>query len=118
IVYIRRSSKGNTVYRFALREYIAYLVEKRFSLQFYIEGTRSRTGKLQPPRLGLLTYVVEAYHEGRSDDLVLVPVSIAYDQLQEVGNYAREARGASKSAESIGWLVRAFREQRGRYGRI
>src|SRR6476659_6714040 len=114
-VFIRRDTRGNPVYTFTLREYIGYLVEKRFSLQFYVEGGRSRTGKLLPPRLGLLAYVAEAYRQGRSEDVVLVPVSIAYDQLQEVGEFAREAKGGSKSAESVGWIVKAFREQRGRY---
>jgi glycerol-3-phosphate O-acyltransferase len=118
LIYIRRSIKDNPVYRFTLRNYIGYLLEKRFSLQFYMEGTRSRTGKLAPPRLGLLRYVVDAYREGHSEDVVLVPVSIAYDQLHEVRDFAREAHGAGKSAESIGWLLRAFREQAGRYGRI
>ena len=117
-VFIRRNTRGNRVYTFALREYIGYLLEKRFSLQFYVEGGRSRTGKLLPPKLGLLAYVAEAYRQGRADDVVLVPVSIAYDQLQEVGEFARESRGENKAAESVAWLVRAFREQRGRFGRI
>ncbi|MET0728225.1 MAG: glycerol-3-phosphate 1-O-acyltransferase [Acidimicrobiales bacterium] len=117
-VFIRRDTRGNPVYTFALREYIAYLIEKRFSLQFYMEGGRSRTGKLLPPRMGLLAYVADAYRQGRSDDVVLVPVSIAYDQLQEVGEYARESKGASKTAENVGWAIRTFREARGRYGKI
>jgi glycerol-3-phosphate O-acyltransferase len=117
-IFIRRDTRGNPVYTFTLRQYVAYLIEKRFSLQFYVEGGRSRTGKLLPPRMGLLAYVADAYRQGASDDVLLVPVSIAYDQLQEVGEFAREARGATKSAESIGWLIRTFREQRGRYGRI
>ncbi|MET0904226.1 MAG: glycerol-3-phosphate 1-O-acyltransferase [Acidimicrobiales bacterium] len=116
--FIRRDTRGKPVYNFALREYIGYLVEKRFSLQFYAEGGRSRTGKLLPPKLGLLAYIADAYKQGRSDDVLLVPVSIAYDQLQEVGEFAREAKGESKAAESIGWVLRAIREQRGRYGRI
>ena len=117
-VFIRRSFRDKPVYTYVLREYIGYLVEKRFSLQFYVEGGRSRTGKLLPPRMGLLAYVADAYRSGRSDDVVLVPVSIAYDQLQETREFARESTGGSKSTESMAWLVRAFREQRGRYGRI
>ena len=108
-----RSSSGATrggtaVYTHTLREYIGYLIEKRFSLQFYVEGGRSRTGKLLPAKLGLLAYIADAYRQGLSDDVVLVPVSIAYDQLQEVGEFARESGGASKASESIGWLVRSL----------
>ena len=117
-IFIRRDTRGKPVYTYTLREYVGYLLEKRFSFQFYVEGGRSRTGKLLPPKLGLLAYVADAYRDGRSEDVVLVPVSIAYDQLQEVSEFAREGRGAAKSAESITWLIRAFREQRGRFGKI
>src|SRR5207247_10401953 len=67
-----------TLFRSVLRQYLDYLVEKRFPLEWYIEGTRSRSGKLMPPRFGLLAYVVDAYRRGRSEDVFLVPVSIAY----------------------------------------
>jgi len=60
IFFIRRSFKDNEVYKLVLRQYIDYLVEKRFPLEWYIEGTRSRSGKLMPPRFGLLAYVVDA----------------------------------------------------------
>jgi Acyltransferase len=67
-VFIRRSFRGDEVYKLALREYMAYLMRKRFNLEWYIEGGRSRTGKLRPPRYGLLAYLVEAFREGRMDD--------------------------------------------------
>jgi glycerol-3-phosphate O-acyltransferase len=117
-VFIRRDIKGNPVYKFALREYLGYLVEKRFSLEWYIEGGRSRTGKLLPPKLGLLTYLVSAYREGRVDDLMLMPISIAYDQLHEVSEYAAEAHGGKKRPENLAWFVRFFRAQKKPFGRI
>jgi len=116
-IFLRRGPAG-PVYRFALREYLGELVERRRPLRWFIEGTRSRTGKLAPPRLGLLAYVVDAYLEGRVDDLMLVPVSVSYDQLQEVKEFAGEARGAAKETESLGWLLRYVRAQRGRFGTI
>ncbi len=115
MVFIRRGG-DDPVYRITLRHRLASLVAARKPLQWFIEGTRSRTGKLGPPRLGLLVYLVDAYREGRIDDLAIVPVSVTYDQLQEVREYAGEARGAAKTAESLGWLVRFVRAQRGRYG--
>ncbi len=117
-VFIRRDIKNNPVYKFVLREYLGYLVQKRFSLEWYIEGGRSRTGKQLPPKLGLLTYLVSAYREGRVDDLMLMPISIAYDQLHEVSEYAAEASGAKKKAENLAWFVRFFRAQRKPFGRI
>ena len=116
-IFIRRGSAG-PVYKLALREYLGRLVEQRRPMRWFIEGTRSRTGKLAPPKLGLLVYVVDAYLQGRVDDLMLVPVSVSYDQLHEVKEFAGEARGTAKEAESLGWLVRYIRSQRGRFGTI
>jgi glycerol-3-phosphate O-acyltransferase len=117
MVFIRRG-EADPVYRCTLRHWLAHLVGQRRPLQWFIEGTRTRTGKLGPPRLGLLAYLVDAFMEGRLDDLQLLPVAVAYDQLQEVAEYAGEARGAAKTAESLGWLLRYVRAQRGRFGRV
>jgi glycerol-3-phosphate O-acyltransferase len=118
IFFIRRSFKDNEVYKFVLRQYVDYLIEKRFPLEWYIEGTRSRSGKLMPPRFGLLAYVIDAYRRGKSEDVLLVPVSIGYDQIQDVAGYAAEERGAAKQAESFGWFLGFARALRRRYGEI
>ncbi len=118
VFFIRRSFKDNPLYRMVLRAYLDYLVEKRFPLEWYMEGGRSRSGKLMPPRLGLLSYVVDSMHRGKAEDLQLVPVSIAYDQIQDVPDYAREAQGKDKEKESLGWMLRAVRSLRRRYGDI
>ena len=116
--FIRRTFRDNPVYKFVLQHYIDYLIEKRFSLEWYIEGGRSRSGKLLPPRFGLLARVVDAYRRGKADDVILVPVSIAYEQIQDVGDYAAEQRGAPKQKEGFGWFVRVVRSLRRRYGTI
>jgi glycerol-3-phosphate O-acyltransferase len=118
VFFIRRSFKDNEIYKHVLRSYIDYLVEKRFSLEWYIEGGRSRSGKLLPPRFGMLAYVVDAYRRGKSDDVFLIPVSIAYDQIQEAGTYAAEQGGAAKTKESFGWFIGFVRALRRRYGSI
>jgi glycerol-3-phosphate O-acyltransferase len=118
VFFIRRTYKDNVVYKFVLRQYIDYLVEKRFSLEWYIEGGRSRSGKLLPPRFGMLAYVVDAYRRGKSDDVFLIPVSIAYDQIQDVSEYVAEQRGAAKERESFSWFVGVLRRLRHRYGNI
>ncbi len=118
VFFIRRTFKDNEVYKFVLQHYIDYLIEKRFSLEFFVEGGRSRSGKLLPPRYGLLAYVVDAYRRGRSDDVLLLPTSIAYDQISDVGDYAAEARGGAKERESFGWFVRFIRRLRRQYGNI
>jgi glycerol-3-phosphate O-acyltransferase len=118
IFFIRRGFKGNETYKFVLRSYIDFLIEKRFPLHWFIEGGRSRSGKMLPPRYGLLSYVVDSYLRGKSEDVILIPVSIAYDQISEVGDYAAEQRGAPKQREGIGWLFRFLKSLGRRYGNI
>ena len=118
VFFIRREFKENAPYKFVLRKYIDYLLGRRFPLEWYIEGGRSRSGKLREPRLGMLAYVVDSYRGGSADDVVLVPVSLAYDQIQDVGAYAAEQQGGGKEKESFGWMLRALRSIRRRYGAI
>jgi glycerol-3-phosphate O-acyltransferase len=94
-------------------------VEKRFNLSWSIEGTRSRTGKMLPPKLGLLAYVADAYLDGRSDDILLQPVSISFDQLHETAEYAAYARGGEKTPEGLSWMYNFIKAQGERnYGKI
>jgi len=119
VIFIRRNISDNALYKYVLREYVGYIVEKRFNLSWSIEGTRSRTGKMLPPKLGLLAYVAEAYLDGRSEDILLQPVSISFDQLHETAEYAAYARGGEKTPEGIGWLYNFIRAQGERnYGKI
>ncbi|MGR7023009.1 glycerol-3-phosphate 1-O-acyltransferase [Geodermatophilus sp. URMC 62] len=111
LVFIRRSFGGDQVYKLAVREYFAFLLAKRFNLEWYMEGGRSRTGKLRPPRHGLLGYVADAVERGRVEDAYLVPVSITYDQLREVSGMAAEQGGAAKRSEGLSWMASYIREQ-------
>ena len=118
VIFIRRKI-DNPLYKYVLKEYIGYVVEKRFNLSWSIEGTRSRTGKMLPPKLGLLAYVANAYLEGRTDDLLLQPVSISFDQLHETAEYAAYARGGEKTPEGLSWLYNFIKAQGERnYGKI
>ena len=118
VFFIRRSFKDDALYKHVLGSYIDYLVEKRFSLEWYIEGGRSRSGKLLPPRFGLLAYVVDAYRRGKSDDVHLIPISVAYDQIQDVGSYVAEQQGKAKEKEGFGWFLGFIRGLRRRYGKV
>ncbi len=109
IIFLRRSFQDNVVYKTTFRRYIDYLIDKRFSLLWALEGTRSRTGKLLPPRFGLFNYVVESILRTRLHDVVFVPVSVAYDQITEVEDYATEQRGHKKKPEGATWMVRFLR---------
>ncbi|EGD55498.1 glycerol-3-phosphate 1-O-acyltransferase [Gordonia neofelifaecis] len=111
-IFIRRKFGSDPVYKFAMRSYLSFIVEKRFNLEWYIEGGRSRTGKLRPPKLGLLAYVADAVESLDGADVVVVPTSIVYDQLPEIAAMARESAGGAKSPEDLKWLVKYARGQR------
>ena len=119
VIFIRRSTSDDPLYKYVLREYVGYVLEKRFNLSWSIEGTRSRTGKALPPRLGLLSYAADVYLSGRVDDIVLLPVSISFDQLHEIAEYADYAQGGTKKPEGFGWLYGFIKAQGARhYGKI
>jgi glycerol-3-phosphate O-acyltransferase len=119
MIFIRRNIGDDPLYKYVLKEYVGYVVEKRFNLSWSIEGTRSRTGKMLPPKLGLMSYVADAYLEGRSDDILLQGVSICFDQLHEIAEYAAYARGAEKTPEGFSWLYKFIKAQGERnYGKI
>ncbi|MGX9792600.1 glycerol-3-phosphate 1-O-acyltransferase [Mycobacterium sp. MMS18-G62] len=118
VIFLRRKL-DDPLYKYVLRQFVGYIVEKRFNLSWSIEGTRSRTGKMLPPKLGLLAYVADAYLDGRSDDILLQPVSISFDQLHETAEYAAYARGGEKTPEGLGWLYHFIKAQGERnYGKI
>ncbi len=118
IIYIRRSFQDNPVYKLVFRHYLGYLMEKRFPLTWSFEGTRSRVGKLMPPKYGLMKYVVEAAHATQTGDLHFVPVSISYDLIGEASEYAREQAGQKKRPESFSWLVGYLRKMRAPKGSV
>jgi glycerol-3-phosphate O-acyltransferase len=116
--FIRRSGE-DPVYREALRAFVAYLLQRHFHLEFFIEGTRTRTGKLLPPRYGLLRYALEAGCDAGPGDVLFVPVSLGYDQVLEVGEYVREQLGGERERESPRFLLRQIRSaRRKRLGRV
>ncbi|NND66198.1 MAG: glycerol-3-phosphate 1-O-acyltransferase [Halioglobus sp.] len=117
-IFIRRSFQDNPLYKMILRQYLGYLLEKRFPLTWAFEGTRSRVGKLMPPRYGLLKYVVEAAHRSGAENLHIVPVAINYDMIGDVSDYATEQAGASKQPESLKWFIGYLRGLRQPMGRI
>ena len=118
VFFIRRTFKNNDLYKFVVKTYLDYLIERRFPLEWYMEGGRSRSGKLRPPRLGMLAWVVDSFHRGKADDIFLLPISIAYDKIQDVDAYAAEAAGGTKEKESLSWALKSITGLRRRYGDI
>jgi glycerol-3-phosphate O-acyltransferase len=116
--FIRRKVKGDRVYTAVLRAYVKHLLRDRFPQEFYVEGGRSRTGKLLFPKTGLVSMEVDAWLEGAADDVMFVPVAIDYEKLIEASSYARELAGAEKQKESLRGLLGAARVLFRRYERL
>ena len=117
-IFIRRSFQDNLLYKLVLRHYIGYLLEKRFPMTWAFEGTRSRLGKLMPPRYGLLKYVLEAAHTSGTENLNIIPVTISYDLIRDVEDYVSEQSGIVKTPESLRWAIKYISSLHQPMGRI
>ena len=116
--FIRRSFSGDRLYGAVVDAYVRRLIREGYSIEFFLEGGRSRTGKLLPPKLGLLNMVVEAALAVPNKELFFVPVSIGYDRLVEGSSYVRELTGGEKQEEDARGLLKTTGLLRGRYGRL
>ncbi len=116
--FIRRTLKGDRVYTATLRAYVKQLLRDRFPQEFYLEGGRSRSGKLLFPKTGLFSMEVDAWLEQAADDVLFVPVAIDYERLMEGRSYARELAGGDKRKENLRGLLRARKVLGRRYGRL
>ena len=114
--FIRRSFDDNELYKAVFRSYLKFLISEGYTQEFFIEGGRSRTGKILTPKLGMLSAVVDAFVQGVRRDLFLVPVSIHYGRVVEEEAYQSELGGAEKEPESLSGLVRARRVLSRRHG--
>jgi glycerol-3-phosphate O-acyltransferase len=116
--FVRRSFADNELYRQVFRQYLSFLIREGYTQEFFIEGGRSRTGKMLTPKLGMLSAVVNTYLDGVRKDLYLVPVSIHYGRILEEDAYQFELRGGKKEAESFRGLLRARRFLQQRFGTV
>lgn len=117
-IFLRRSFQDDPIYKLVFRHYIDYLIRNRLPLTWSIEGTRSRTGKLSPPKLGILNWVLEACEREEMRDVKLVPVSIAFDRIAEIDDYVALQRGLPKRKESLRWFLNFILGMKEPYGKI
>jgi len=116
--FIRRSFRGNLLYREVLEKYLKTLLKEGYPIEFFIEGGRSRTGKMVMPKYGLLSMVLQAYDEGVSDDLAIIPVFIGYDRVMEEKAYLKELGGAPKEQEKPTSVIQGSKFLGKRYGHV
>jgi glycerol-3-phosphate O-acyltransferase len=116
--FIRRSFEDNEVYKLVFHRYLSTMIRQGYTLEFFIEGGRSRTGKILTPKLGMLSGVVRAFLQGVRRDLYLVPVSIHYGRIAEESAYDAELSGGKKQKESFGALLKARSVLKQRHGTV
>ena len=117
-IFLRRSFRDDDVYKLVLRYLIDYLASRRVPLSWSIEGTRSRTGRLLPPKLGLVHWVMDAYRRASIDDAMFVPVSISFDQIPEMDDYIAMQHGTPKRKESLRWFIEYIAGMKSRFGKV
>ncbi|QOL26481.1 glycerol-3-phosphate 1-O-acyltransferase PlsB [Thalassotalea sp. LPB0316] len=114
--FIRRSFGGNRLYSAIFREYLGLLFDRGYSVKYYTEGGRSRTGRLLAPKTGMLAMTIQSLLRGIDRPLTLVPVYIGYEHVMEVATYHKELSGSKKKNESILGVLGAIKKLRN-YGK-
>src|SRR5207302_1194069 len=115
---IRRTFRGDRIYSATMGAYVKRLLQDGFSQECFIEGGRSRTGKLLSPKFGMLTLEVDAWLTGVKPDAYFAPVSLSYERIVEARSYQHELLGGEKQKEDAKALLSATKVLRRRYGRI
>ena len=116
--FMRRTFKGAPLYASVFAAYVHKLLQEGFNIEVFIEGGRSRTGKLLSPKTGLLSILLDAYRNGACEDLILAPIFIGYDKVPEEKAYLHELEGGTKKPESLGQVIQARKVLKKRFGKI
>ena len=116
--FIRRTFRGNGLYTVVFMKYLAAIMERGHSIEYFIEGGRSRTGRLLQPKTGMLSMTVRSFLRDPARPVVFLPVYFGYERIVEGATYVGELSGKPKEKESVLGLVRALRKLRERFGRV
>lgn len=116
--FIRRSFKGNQLYSAVMFEYVAELVSKGVAIEYFVEGGRSRTGRLLKPKPGMVSMTVRGFLKYRQKPVAFIPVYIGYEKLLETKAYQAELSGEDKKSETFMNSVRSILQIRGNFGKV
>lgn len=116
--FMRRSFKGNQLYTAVFNEYLHTLFSRGFSTEYFVEGGRSRTGRMLHPRTGMLAITLRSFLRDSRRPIVFVPVYIGYERVLEGRTYLGELRGATKKKESIFDLFKVVGALKQRFGQV
>jgi len=116
--FMRRTFKGLNLYASVFKQYVKTLINEGYTIEFFIEGTRSRTGKVVQPKMGMLKYLIEAIDEGYNKDLVFAPLTVNYDRILEENSYLKELKGKEKTTESTSGFIKSRKLIQRKYGSV
>ena len=107
--YLRRSFRSQKLYAAVFAEYVSHIMSEGVPIEYFIEGTRSRTGRLLQPKGGMLVMTVRAYLRNPAKPVLFQPVYLGYEKLLEGSSYNKELAGAAKKKESLLDLFKVHR---------
>ena len=116
--FLRRTFQGAPLYTKIFAAYLGKLLYEGFNIKIFIEGGRSRTGKLLAPKPGGLAMLINAYNNGACDNLYFVPIFIGYDHVLEEDSYLKEIEGGKKQPETLKGLINARKFLKKKYGKV
>ena len=116
--FLRRSFKGNRLYAAVFDAYLDQILQRGYSVEYFVEGTRSRTGWLLAPKGGMLVMTVHSYIKNPKRPIVFVPVYFGYEKLIEGDSFISELSGSEKKKESLFGLVRSVKSLRENFGKV
>lgn len=116
--FLRRSFKNNPLYNEVFNEYLHTVFSRGFSVEYFIEGGRSRTGRLLSPRTGMLAMTLRSYLRDARKPMVFVPIFVGYEKVIEGNTYIGELMGKPKKRESIWDIVKTLRAIKGTFGKV
>lgn len=116
--FLRRKIRGDALYAAVFLEYLHLMIDRGFAIEYFIEGGRSRSGRMLQPKAGILAMTVHSFVRSRARPLSFVPVYIGYEKLVEGKSYLAELSGRPKKSESLFDLISAARVLRSRFGKV
>jgi glycerol-3-phosphate O-acyltransferase len=116
--FIRRTLRGDTLYATVLMKYLATIMARGHPIEYFIEGGRSRTGRLLQPKTGMLSMTVRGFLHAPVRPVVFIPVYFGYERLAEGRTYLGELSGQPKEKESVLGLLKSWRVLRERFGKV
>ena len=116
--FLRRSFRSQKLYSAVFHEYLARILSNGTAIEYFIEGTRSRTGRLLQPKAGMLSMTVRSYLRSPTRPIMFQPIYVGYERLVEGNSYTAELSGQKKKSESLGDLFKVFGILKQRYGKV